>query len=169
MSTTTDDTTAPAADHVSRAKIEAVADAIDVGAETLTASVRNAPAIRARVAAAPETNLTRLRRLVIADAQGERHAVDRHIPEVLPDDRPRGPVEGDEPVAREVMRDGHGEAGDVREHGIEGRQRGKGDGEVDAQPDGADADKLDEAEQWRHRQAVGDAHDSAPPYTPATC
>jgi len=71
MSTTTDDTTASTDDHVSRAKIEAVADAIDVGAETLTASVRNAPAIRARVAAAPDTDLTRLRRLVIADAHGE--------------------------------------------------------------------------------------------------
>lgn len=71
MSDTRDDTTAPAAEQVSRAKIEAVADVIDVGAETLTASVRTAPAIRARVAAAPDTNLTRLRRLVIADAQGE--------------------------------------------------------------------------------------------------
>jgi len=71
MSTTTDDMTVSTDDHVSRAKIEAVADAIDVGAETLTASVRNAPAIRARVAAAPDTNLARLRRLVIADAQGE--------------------------------------------------------------------------------------------------
>lgn len=71
MSTTRDDTTASTDDHVPRAKIEAVADAIDVGAETLTASVRNAPAIRTRVADAPETDLARLRRLVIADSQGE--------------------------------------------------------------------------------------------------
>jgi hypothetical protein len=79
MSTSRDDTTAPTDDHPPRAKIEAVADAIDVGAETLTASVRNAPAIRARVAAAPETDLTRLRRLVIADAQGElRQVIEAH-------------------------------------------------------------------------------------------
>lgn len=57
--------------RVSPAKSDAVADAIDVSPRLLASARHHSAAINDRVAAAPDTNLTALRRLVLAYAQGE--------------------------------------------------------------------------------------------------